>query len=349
MPRYALLLLPAANRAYLDHAIQLACSELAVVAGAALQGRIGSIEAMTLAGVPYVSFTADRLEPQELRWLSNLSCTYALFERVEVCLRPIPLQRAERLDADLVTIPRYVGKTNEHFTKLLLVVALAATRGAHDLWQRRPRVLDPLCGRGTTLSQVLACGFDAAGIEIDARDFDAYRTFLSAWLRRKRLKHDARLAPVKRGGKDLGRRLDLRIGASAEEYRAGHALELTLVQGDTCEGCELFRAGSFTAVVADAPYGVQHASLGDRRTRDPLQLLTRAVPAWTRVLEPGGALALAWNTHVAARETLAAILAGSGLEVQDDDAWRGFRHRVDQAIARDLIVARKPWQAEPRR
>ncbi|NED58952.1 SAM-dependent methyltransferase, partial [Micromonospora aurantiaca] len=35
-------------------------------------------------------------------------------------------------------------------------------------------------------------------------------------------------------------------------------------------------------------------------------------------------------------------LAASGLDVQDSEAYRGFRHRVDQAISRDVIVARRP-------
>jgi tRNA G10 N-methylase Trm11 len=288
-----------------------------------------------------VTFEADPPGPSERLWLSNLSCTYALFEMQGSHLLPLELQRIQRLDADLVTIPKYVGKTNEHFTKLMLIIALAATSDAPRIWEHRPRVLDPLCGRGTTLSQALLCGFDVAGIEIDARDFDAYRAFLSTWLRQKRLKHETRLAPIKRAGKDLGRRLDLRIGASAQEYREGQALELTLVQADTSEGCDLFRAGAFTAIVADAPYGVQHASEGDRRVRSPLELLARALPAWVRVLRSGGALALAWNTHVAGREAIQPLLAASGLEVLDSEAHRGFQHRVDQAILRDLIVARK--------
>ena len=53
----------------------------------------------------------------------------------------------------------------------------------------RLRVVDPLCGRGTTLNQAVMYGFDAAGIESDRRDVDAYVTFFATWLKNKRIKH----------------------------------------------------------------------------------------------------------------------------------------------------------------
>ena len=39
-------------------------------------------------------------------------------------------------------------------------------------------MLDPLCGRGTTLNQALTYGYDAAGIDLDGKDFEAYSAFL---------------------------------------------------------------------------------------------------------------------------------------------------------------------------
>jgi hypothetical protein len=49
------------------------------------------------------------------------------------------------------------------------------------------------------------------------------------------------------------------------------------------------------------------------------------------------------------------IIAGAGLEVQDRAGYLAFRHRVDQAISRDILVARRPgvamlwaWQLDQR-
>ncbi len=60
------------------------------------------------------------------------------------------------------------------------------------------------------------------------------------------------------------------------------------------------------------------------------------------LLRSGGALGIAWNTFVAPRGEAAAILAGAGLEPLDTGPYLAFRHRVDQAIMRDILVARKP-------
>jgi hypothetical protein len=42
------------------------------------------------------------------------------------------------------------------------------------------------------------------------------------------------------------------------------------------------------------------------------------------------------------RAELEVILADAGLKVMDAEPFLDFEHRVDQAINRDLIVARKP-------
>lgn len=69
---------------------------------------------------------------------------------------------------------------------------LASAR-AGQMRQRRLAVLDPLCGRGTTLNQALRCGYDAVGIESDAGHVEAYSAFLRTYLRHQRLKHTVEL------------------------------------------------------------------------------------------------------------------------------------------------------------
>jgi hypothetical protein len=76
--------------------------------------------------------------------------------------------------------------------------------------------------------------------------------------------------------------------------------------------------------------------------RSPTDLLAEAAPVWAGLLRPGGALGIAWNTFVARREEAGGVLAAAGLEVLDDAPYDAFRHRVDQSIQRDILVARKP-------
>lgn len=346
---WALLVRPSANRVYSAAAPALLEAETAVLDETVLGGRLGDPATELLGGVPYLTFTTDGdLDETDVARLSTLSGAYALFRRVGTALEPVPLRSLQRLDDDLLTIQKYAGKTNELFTRLLLNVTVWASAAGPDLVEgagrERPiRVLDPLCGRGSTLHQALVYGCDADGLDVDGRDFDAHEAFLKTWLRRKRLKHTAEVVPIRRDGQRLGRRLEVTFAPSKEAWKAGDVHRLGFVHADTTRAGEFFRPATFDALVADAPYGVQHgARAGGRLDRSPLALLRDAVPGWVPLLRPGGALGLSWNTHVAPREEAVAVLAGAGLVPCDGGPWRRFVHRVDQAIERDVLVARRP-------
>jgi hypothetical protein len=352
VPRYALLLRPSANRVYADAAATLARAELEVLSTAALGGDIAAIDTATIGGVPYVTFEAAALGDRGTAFLANLSAGYALFEMDGELLRPVPLRALDRYDDDLITIQKYQGKTNEQFTKLLLNVTVLSSAFANDMLSRRFTVLDPLCGRGTTLNQALTYGFDATGIDLDHRDFEAYAAFIKTWLKRKRVKHHLEYdGPVRRDGKVVARRLRISLAASKDGYKSGDTQLLDVVNADTTRAAEFVRPSTFDVLVTDAPYGIQHGSRTTAQglARKPLELLAAAVPVWAVLLRPGGAIGVAWNTLVARREDVASILADAGLRPRDEPPYLAFRHRVDQAIVRDILVARKPEQASGRR
>jgi SAM-dependent methyltransferase len=353
--RYALLALPAANRVYRATAPALATAELRLLGAGPLHGRLREVARAEVAGVPYLTFAApdaEPLGPADLAVLGHLSVFYALFA-VEgassdlldaALLRPVVVPPGQRFDDDLVTIPKYVGKTNEQFTRLLLNVTVAASVCADRLATGGLAVFDPLSGRGTTLNHALLAGHDAAGIELDGKHVEAYAAFLRTWLQRKRLKHRVSFAPVRRSGVQLGRRFTAEFAASKQAFEAGNVRRVDVVHADTLRAGEFFRPASFDVVVADVPYGVQHASRSTARQtgRSPLALLEQALPVWVRLLRPGGAVGLAWNTLVAPRAELVALFAGVGLQPLDDGAYRDLEHRVDQAIVRDVVVGRLP-------
>lgn len=350
MPCYAMLVLPAANRVYADSAPALMAAELSVFSTAALAGRLTNIRPTEIAGVPYVRFDAEELTMEDLDLLANVSSVYAMFRAEDVGqaatesrLTPVRLHRVDRYDDDLLTIPKYTGKTNEHFTKLLLNVTVMGSDHAAEMTRRRLHVFDPLCGRGTTLNQAMTYGYDAAGMDLDKRDFEAYEAFIKTWMKRKRLKHTAERVTVRRSKQTLGRRLDIEVAPDKEQFKSGNVQRVAMVNADTTTAGDFFRARSFDLIVADAPYGVQHGSRTAQRglRRDPVELVGAGAPAWVETLRPGGALGLSFNTHVSSWDDLAVELTEAGLEVILDDAFRAFEHRVDQAISRDLIVARK--------
>ncbi|MCG5211756.1 TRM11 family methyltransferase [Streptosporangium soli] len=344
MARYAILILPAFNRVYGESAVRLTRSELAVFNGTALGGKAGDIAETMIGGVPYVTFEASELDASDIAFLSNLSSMYALFAMEGELLRPLAVHPLDKFASDLITIQKYAGKTNEHFTRLLLNITALSTDRPSGLLDRKLSVLDPMCGRGTTLNQALMYGYDATGIDLDGKDFDAYATFLRTWLKNRRLKHSAEITPIRRDRTQLGRRLHVTLGRTKELYKAGRVDQVTMINADTLRSRELLKAHSFDLLVTDAPYGVQHGSrgAGSALSRSPLQLLQAAIPLWRDLLRPGGAMGISWNTYVARRDELAKIMEASGLDVLDSADYRAFEHRVDQAITRDILIARVP-------
>ncbi|MCA2227332.1 TRM11 family SAM-dependent methyltransferase [Nonomuraea aurantiaca] len=339
MPRYALLILPAFNRVYGESAARLTLAELAFFGRRALESEVSDLGESVIGGLPYVTFeTAAPLGAGDVALLSNLSSVYALYGIEGELLRPLTVSPLDRLSSDLITIQKYAGKTNEHFTKLLLNVTVLASERRLD---ERLSVFDPLCGRGTTLNQALMYGYDAYGADVDTKDFEAYTGFLKTWLKNKRFKHTAEIVPVRRERALVGRRLNVSFSRSKEEFKSGDTQCVSVVNADTLRSREFFKPRSFDVVVTDAPYGVQHGSRGGGGglSRSPLELIRKAAPVWAELLRPGGALGISWNTYGGTRDELAGILAKAGLDVVD---LPDFEHWVDQAIVRDIMVARKP-------
>ena len=327
MSSYLLLRNPSANRVYAGEAAALTAAELEITAPF-----VSGIAQAEVAGVDYLAFDAEHLGRDELAGIARQSSAFALFQREGDLLRPVALPRTDVLDDDLVTIPKYQGKTNEQFTRLLLNVTAAAARRTAPY-----RVLDPMAGRGTTVSTALIAGCDAFGVESDDKAFDAMAGFYKTWLRRKRIKHTATVSPVRRDGVRIGRRFDARITTDRRELVA------TVFTGDARSSGSLYGKKRFDAIVTDAPYGVVHGSAsGGRRSRTPAQLLAETIPVWTGQLHPGGSLGISWNTLGMTREDLASLLTDAGLEVLAGGAWERFAHRVDSSIRRDLMVAVKP-------
>ncbi|HEX4225372.1 MAG TPA: SAM-dependent methyltransferase [Pseudonocardiaceae bacterium] len=353
MNDYAVMHYPAANRVYAESSIRLLVSELRAFDERALGNRLGDIAETAIGGVGYVTFSAPELSELDVELLSNVSTLYALFEVQGDVLRPITVRRLDKFDSDLLTIQKYAGKTNELFTKLLLNVTALAIEEPSRMVTDRLRVLDPMCGRGTTHNHAMMYGYDVSGLDLDPKDFDEYTRFIKTWLKNKRIKHQADAAPIRRNHVHLGRRLDITLGIDKESYKAGDALQVNYVNADTLRSNEFFRARWFDLIVTDAPYGIQHGSRSgagvpsrQQRTgdlsRDPRRLLGQAIPVWAGMLRPGGAIGISWNDLVLDRAELTDMVTDAGLDVLESEAYLGFAHRVDQAINRDVLVARKP-------
>jgi len=173
------------------------------------------------------------------------------------------------------------------------------------------------------------CGFDAAGIDLDRKDVDAYLQFFTTWLKAKRAKHASR-----RHGPATT--ISFAAGKGAERQ------EVVAIAADTTTAVQHLGGSSVDVVVVDLPYGVQHGSTaGEALRRGPADLLASALPVWRKVLRGGGAMALSWNTKVLARDQMLDALDAAGFHLIAGGAVGRFAHRVDQAVDRDVVLARR--------
>lgn len=355
MNRYALLLAPLANRVYGGQLTKLATAELGLTCPFAAE-----ISTETIGGVDYLTFcTATKLTTAQFEQLGSLSAALALFELVEPGLAapntvseskylfcPRSLPDTDLLPEDLVTILKYPGKTNEQFTRLMVNLALAvAQKNMPPERLANPLdILDPMCGRGTTLLTSWRCGHHSYGVEQDPNAITALAGYLKTYLRRNRYRHSAAVTPVKRNGKSLGKRFDAEVSLPNPELTSG--LKLGVFTGDCRESGILWGKKKFDAIITDAPYGVAKGSVsgsagGRKVERSATALLSEAIPVWASQLKNGGVLAISWNTLGLAREKLHQLATDAGLQVSTGGYWDELSHRVDSSIQRDLMIASK--------
>jgi hypothetical protein len=331
---HLVLLAPSANRVYAAEADRLAAAELTIMLGGPVDAPPALVETETVAGVSYLRLPHPHLDEATTAALSRMSAVLAVFRREGDYLVPIPFDRPDWFDDDLVGIPKYPGKTNEQFTRLLVNVTAASARRALSA---EANILDPLCGRGTTLSTGWTLGFDVAGVEADRTAVEAYDAFLRGYLRRKRIRHRADFTPVRREGRSLGRRLEVSVSPDPDR----RALSLTVFTGDSRQSAALFGRRRFDLVVTDLPYGIvyrgSNGSRADERWAN--DLVAEALPVWARQLKRGGALGLSWNTYTMTRERLSRLVTEAGLTVCTGPGYADLGHRVDAAIHRDVLVA----------
>ncbi|GAB3298965.1 SAM-dependent methyltransferase [Epidermidibacterium keratini] len=332
---YAVLVAPSASRTYAADAARLAAAELRWLARGVLDDSVDA-EVVTLAGVEYVALSAASAELASV--VAASSSAWALFAREGALLRPVELPRRQAFPDDVVTIPKYTGKTNDQFTHLLLGLTVAASARPELLVRGRGRVLDPVCGRGTTLSTALMLGHDAVGIDVDRRDIETYAGFLATWAKTHRLPHTHRFAPLRRNKRVVAQELDFAVYADRQAQKAGDGVRVQAFVADTADAADLLKPGSVDVIVGDLPYGVHHGShRGRDLDRRPLELVREALPAWLTVLRAGGAIGLSFNAKTLRAADLAAVLREAGLHVAE--GCEEFGHRVDASIHRELLVA----------
>lgn len=326
------------NRVFTGALLEVAATELRVVLDRLLPNAVDEIERAPFGRARVLRFDSDTPTTTLAPIVGQLSSATALFVNDvggEPLLRPVPIVEHLVYGSELATIQRYRGKTNERLTRAMVNMALAGA--AIDPAQPAGTVLDPMCGRGTTLNWALAYGLNAVGMDVDATALGHHATFLETWAKRSRLPHKAERF---RKNNAEHRVASIRVGPDRAALKAGGQLVQTFLADAGADDVALAK-GSIDVIVTDLPYGIQHrGSAGEEDST--VALLERVLPAWHRHLRPGGALCLAWNTRRATRREVTAALAAAGFAPVTVSGGYSMRHTVDATIERDVVLATKP-------
>lgn len=342
MNEYLILANPGHNRIYFETALKIAISELRAI-GEAHGLDMRDIELAETALPASIKFTTNReLTEEEFKTLGTSSVFYALFELVDSnLLKPINVPDFHTFPESMVQILKYNGKTNEQFTRLMVNLALSACKTTTP----NKTLLDPMCGKGTTLYEGYIRGLDVTGIEVNSKWSLEIKNYVTRYFKEGKYKHRTEKSKrVGAKGKKIADVFSVKAAVTKEDFKNEKLQQMQVFTADTSNADKLLKKKSFDVIVCDLPYGVQHGmknKMEDIVSRSPLALLKKAVPAWKHVMRVNGSMVLAYNELTVKYGEIAKVLSENGLEVLDEEPYADYIHRVDQSINRNLIVAVK--------
>lgn len=334
---YALQLWPHANIRYMESLKKLSLAELKALLNA-LQIEAAP-EYQLIGGVDFLTFEAPALSPDALKALFTHSSLFMLCEMRDNALIPLAPAYPWYLNGDLAEILKYKGKTNATFTMLLINLALAA--GDYFKSEVPLTILDPLAGKGTTLFCALRRGDNAIGIELDRKEIKECGDFFAKYLQTYRFKHKRIAASLTLPKGKSAPKTTFTFANDATRFDNGATCKLDLILADTLDIALLLKPESVHLIAADLPYGVQHAPVSGTREKGFLPLLKRALPGWHKTLKKGGSIALSFNTFTLKKADVIFCLEAAGFSVLSDSPYDDFDHYVEQAVNRDIVIAKK--------
>ena len=333
--KYAILRAPHPNSRY-DAALDV----LSLAEAGVMLEKLGTgakPELFVLNGLRLIAFESEPLEQSQIDKIARMSCLLALFAVESTTLTPLEFAPPVVCAKDMPSILKYKGKTNEVFTRFLLNMALFSSKQPLD---GRLCVLDPMCGRGTTLFCAFGLGLDSFGIEADKKEVDEGAKFAKSYFEQERMKFTLEKSSLTL---EKGRSAPLYSFISAptaELFRSGATTRLEMACGDAKDCAKLTGRRSFDAIVTDLPYGVAHGNTQSRRGSETLRQLEDMLPLWVKKLKRGGCAAFSFNTYATTQAQIRRACEKAGLTPREGGYYDGLEHRVEQAINRDIAVAR---------
>jgi len=310
MKEISVLISAEAKGAYFGEYLKVAQSELSFCFGV-------DAEHQSIGSMDFLKFSCPE---SELEQISRLSFVHGMFERLGDSLSPLAYTPTYFLHEDFVFGSKFRGKTNERLSQMLLNISLASVE------KENPKILDPMCGRATTLLWALRYGLDSKGIEQDSKAVSDISQICKKWKKvhgEKISFHDGFVQ--KKNKRNEGKFLEVKSTRNS----------FKVITGDSKDSAKLLQGEMFDAIISDLPYGIQHHA--SFKTRNPLHLLESCAPVWTQLLSSGGVITLAYNRYLPKRNEMLHLFEKQGLEILD---FQGS-HRMSESIVRDVVVFRK--------
>lgn len=325
---YAMLLWPYANSRYAQAVRPLFIAELKLLLLSA--GLETEIEYRQTAGCDWLHFCIPEENTRALELARLHSHAQFIARIVDDHMDALVGRTPCAVGDGLSSVLKYKGKTSELFTRAMLNMAACASRFEPDA---RLCFMDPMCGRGTALFEALNRGWDVVGSDIAASDLEQGYQYLKRYLEMGRIKHEQRADSLTLpGGRSLRRR-ELRMDSAVGRLSAA------FIVGTADAAANALRAKSFHLMAADLPYGVQHAPDGKNSFEE---MLSSTLPALRSRIKSGGALALSFNTYTLKAHRVCMLMEQAGMKPLRGSLYEGLEHWIEQAVSRDLVVARVP-------
>lgn len=341
MISYGLLRFPHANSRYFESSKILLENEFVII-----MNQLGSPYTVkgyqVLNGLELFVFEVEqRLNEAILSALHKLSSVYVIFQiHDNQLLQSLNEGKRTYFKDDLASILKYSGKTNEDFTKMMINVGVFSSDFAH-LHHTPLSVLDPMCGKGTTLYKSLIMGYHSAGIDVDKEAILEIQKYLKRYLKYHLYKHEGNHQTISLSGNKKGTKFNFFTADTKENYKAKDQRVIQFAHGDTREINRFYKKDQFHVFVTDLPYGVQHASTEHKKHLDMAKLLLETAPEWYKVLKKGGVGVIAYNTYHISRAEIEEAFIGAGFKVLSEKPYHDFEHWVEQAVNRDIVVVKK--------
>jgi DNA modification methylase len=263
-------------------------------------------------------FFKSVMSEEDLKNISKLSFFQGAFEESENGLIPLSTSPEFKLHDNFIFASKFKGKTNERFTQLMLNIGLSTLENKNDI-----KVLDPMCGRATTLLWAMRYGLNAKGVEIDPRALMDINQIVKKWSKVCEINSHCKEGSV-------GKKTKTGVGKFLEFHCQQNNLKV--ITGDSTECTKLLSSEKFDLLISDIPYGVQHRTNGG--SKNPLETLDLCLKEWKKCLKPNGSIVIGYNSNNPKRNDFIDTAKKYNLIALSTT----LPHRMSESIVRDILI-----------